>query len=196
MVGSNANKNKSAPTVAQFLYEVMFHHGGFDVQINDQGREFLNQVCDGLHKLTLVEQRVTSAYHPQANGLVEHQNRIIKNSLLKLLEDNHEMWPHIIERILFSHRVSRYSSTKYSSFIMSYNREPVLPIHVKHNLDRLKEGEIEDENQEPFDLEYFDVVFRSATKVRTLIRDNAVENVKAAEKKQKRDYDRRHMSNP
>ena len=44
--------HKSAPTVAQFLYEVMCHHGGFDVQINDQGREFLNQVCDGLHKLT------------------------------------------------------------------------------------------------------------------------------------------------
>ena len=89
---------------------------------------------------------MTSAYHPQANGLVECQNRTIKNSLLKLLVDNHEMWPHIIERILFAHRVSRYSSTKYSCFIMSYNREPVLPIHVKHNLDREQESEIEDEN--------------------------------------------------
>ena len=44
-------KNKFAPTVAQFLYEVMCRHGGFDVQINDQGREFVNQVCDGLLKL-------------------------------------------------------------------------------------------------------------------------------------------------
>ena len=62
-------KDKSAPTVAQFLYEVMCRHGCFDVQINDQGREFVNQVCDELHKLlTGVEQRVTYAYHPQANG--------------------------------------------------------------------------------------------------------------------------------
>ena len=189
-------KNKSAPTVAQFLNEVMCRHGGFDVQINDQGHEFVNQVCDGLHKLTSVEQRVTSAYHPQANGLVERQNRTIKNSLVKVLEDNHEMWPHIIEGILFAHRVSRHSSTKYSPFMMLYNREPVLPIDVKHNLDREKEGEIEDENQEPFDLEYFDVVFKSATKVRTLIKDDASENVKAAQKKQKHDYDRGHMSNP
>ena len=59
-----------------------------------------------------------------------------------------------------------------------------------------KEGEIEDENQEPFDLEYFDAVFKSATKVRTSIKDDAAENIKAAQKKQKRDYDRRHMSNP
>ena len=76
-------KDKSAPTVAQFLYEVMCRHGCFDIQINDQFREFVvNQVCDELHKLTGVEQRVTSAYHPQVNGLVERQNRTIRNSLV------------------------------------------------------------------------------------------------------------------
>ena len=142
-------KDKSAPTVAQFLYELMCHNGCFDVQINDQGRKFVNQVCEELHKLTGVEQRMTYAYHPQANGLVERQNRTIKNSLVKVLEDNHEMWPHIIERILFAHRVSRHSLTKYS-FMRLYKREPVLPIDVKHNLDREKKGEIESGNQEPF----------------------------------------------
>ena len=61
---AKAIKDKSAPTIAQFLYEVMCHHGCFEVQINDQGREFVNQVCNELHKLTGVQQRVTSAYHP------------------------------------------------------------------------------------------------------------------------------------
>ena len=63
-----------------------------------------------------------SAYHPQANALMERQNRTIKNSLIKVLEDNHEMWPHIIEGILFPHRVSRHSSTKHYPFMMLYNR--------------------------------------------------------------------------
>ena len=63
-------------------------------------------------------------------------------------------------------------------------------------MDREKEGEIEDENQEPFDLEYIEAVFKSATKVRTSIKGDAAENIKAAQKKQKRDYDCRHMSNP
>ena len=48
-------KNKYASTVAQFLYEVMCRHGCFDVQIDDQGREFVNQVCGELHKLIGVE---------------------------------------------------------------------------------------------------------------------------------------------
>ena len=106
------------------------------------------------------------------------------------------MRPNIIEGILFANRVSRHSSTKYSPFMMLHNREPALPIDVKHNLYREKEGEVEDGNQEQFDLEYFDAVFKSATKVRASIKDDAAENIKAAQKKQKRDYDRRHMSNP
>ena len=66
-------KDKSALTIAQFLYEVMRHHGYFEFEINDKGWEFVNEVYKQLHELAGVEQRVTSAYHPQANGLVEHQ---------------------------------------------------------------------------------------------------------------------------
>ena len=84
-------KDKSAPTIAQFLYEVMCRHGCFEIQINDQGLEFVNEVCKQLHDLTGEKQRVTSAYHPQANGLVERQNRTIKNFLVKVLEDYSEI---------------------------------------------------------------------------------------------------------
>ena len=40
---------------------------------------------------------------------------------------------------------------------------------------------------------FFDAIFSSATKVRTTILDDAAHNIKAAQKKQKRDYYRRHM---
>ena len=76
-------KDKSAKTIAQFFYELMYQDGCLEIQINDQGWEFVNKVCKQLHELTGVKQRVTSAYHPQANGLVERQNPAIKNSLVK-----------------------------------------------------------------------------------------------------------------
>ena len=79
---------------------------------------------------------------------------------------------------------------------MLYNREPVFPIDVKHNLDRKNEVKLKMKTKKPFDLEHFDAVFESATKVKTSIKDDAAENIKAAQKKQKRDYDHRHMSNP
>ena len=178
-------KDKSALTIAQFLQVLMCRHGCFEIQITDQGREFVNEVCKQLHELTGVEQRVKSADHPQGNGLVEHENQIIKNSLVKVLEDNPEKWPQIIGAILFAHRLSRHSSPKYSPFMLMHNCDPVLPIDVKHNLDKdenkeqeNKEGD-EDEEQ-PFDLDFFNTIFSSATKARTTITDDAANYIKAA----------------
>ena len=67
--------------VSQFLCESRY--GCFSIQINDQGREFVNSVSAELHRLnTGTIQRVTSANHPQANSLVERQKRTVKNSTL------------------------------------------------------------------------------------------------------------------
>ena len=88
----------------------MCRHGCVEIQINDQGREFVNAVSTNLHELTGVEQRVTSAYHPQSNGLVERENRTIKNALVKVLDEKPTEWPYIIECI-------RHSSTQYFSIL-------------------------------------------------------------------------------
>ena len=46
-----ATKDREVATVAQFLYEVMCRHGCCQVQINDQGREFVNEASTELHRL-------------------------------------------------------------------------------------------------------------------------------------------------
>ena len=134
----------------------MCRHGCFQIQINDKIRKFVNELCKQLHKLTGVEQRVTFAYHPQANGL-EHQNRIIKNCLVKVL---------------------------YYSVLMFLDKD--------ESNEREHRGGDGNEEQ-PFDLDFFGAIFSSTKKVRTTIADEAAENIKATQKKQKRDYDRRHF---
>ena len=51
-----------------------------------KGDNFFNGVYTCFHDLTGVEQHITSAKHPQSNGLVERQNRTIRNVLVKVLE--------------------------------------------------------------------------------------------------------------
>ena len=108
-------------TVAQFLYELICKHGCFAIQINDQGREFVNKVADELHSMTGTQHRVISAYHPQSNGLVESQNRTNKNALVKVFEQNPEQWPYVIDSALFAHRMSRRASTNDSPSYLMYN---------------------------------------------------------------------------
>ena len=103
-------KDKSASTVAQFLCEVICRHGCFEIQINDQRREFVNEVNMEFHKLTGAEQRITSAYQQYSNMLAERHNRTIKNFLVKVMENNPSKWSYIVERILFAHRVQSRAS--------------------------------------------------------------------------------------
>ena len=57
-------KSKEAIEVARFLYgDIVCCHGCVAIQINDQGREFVNSVSEALHTFTGTTQRITSAYH-------------------------------------------------------------------------------------------------------------------------------------
>lgn len=185
---AKAVKNKSASTVANFLYEIICRHGCIKIQINDQGKEFVNQVAENLHKMTGTEQRITSAYHPQTNGLCERQNRTIKDSLIKVLEEKAEHWPEVIDGVLFAHRVSVHTSTKYSPFFLLYNRHPTLPIDIRYNFTN-NEG-----NKNPYDYDTFQSVLHSALSIREATHNQASCNIKKAQEKQQRDYNNRHSN--
>ena len=75
---TNPTKNKDALTVAQVLYRLIFRHGCFEIQINDQETEFVNLASEEPLALTAVEQRITSSYHSQSNKLVKRRIHLIK----------------------------------------------------------------------------------------------------------------------
>ena len=105
---ARAIKNKEAVTVATFLYEEVYtKYGNPSIQINDQGREFVAEVSHRLHKLTGTEQRVTSAYHPQASFF------LIQTSLVKLLSaDYQKEWRKVLSGVIFAFNSAQYASTK------------------------------------------------------------------------------------
>ena len=70
---------------------------------------------------------MTFAYHPLSNGLVERQNRTIKNVLAEDLDQNPEQWPYVIDGVLFLHRVSRHASTNYLPFYLSITENQYFP---------------------------------------------------------------------
>ena len=149
------------------------------IQINDQGKEFVNEFSENLHEMTGIEQRITSAYHPQSNGLCERQNRTIKDSLVKVLEEKPKEWPNIIDGILFAHRVSIHYSTKYSPFFLMYNRHPILPIDIEYDL--IDNNADKEPESNP-----------SAALIREATNEKASQNIKKAQDKHQKDYNNRH----
>ena len=67
----------------------------------------LSIVCKlNFFQLTGAEHRVTSAYHPQSNGLTERFNQTLKTTLMKLINDEQNDWDEHLPVILFSYRTS------------------------------------------------------------------------------------------
>ncbi|CAK9297525.1 unnamed protein product [Gordionus sp. m RMFG-2023] len=101
------------------------HIAGQKIQINDQGREFVNEVSTNYHKLVGTMQRVTSAYHPQPNGMVERVNRTIQNALLKCIKDDQLTWTDALPGILFAYNTSDHESSKFTPFELIYGRKAI-----------------------------------------------------------------------
>ena len=81
--------------------------------VTDNGTEFdgdFEKMCKsfGLKHIR------TSAYHPQANGLVERFNGVLKRALYRLCENHPSSWPHLIPRVLRASRATRHSTTGLS----------------------------------------------------------------------------------
>ena len=96
--------------------------GFCEVLISDQGREFVNQVNTELFRFTGTEHRVTSAYHPQTNGLTERFNQTLQTALLKYVNDSQTDWDYHLPAILFAYRTSKQKATKYSPFELMFCR--------------------------------------------------------------------------
>ena len=96
-------------------------------------------------------------------------------------------WPYIIEGVLFTHRVSKHTSTKFSPLFLLYNHEPILPIDIKYAL--VNEG---NDSEQPFDKETFHAVLSSSKSIQEEVYQVAGENILCAQEKQQRNYNRRH----
>ena len=149
--------------------------------INDQGKKFVNEVSENLHKMTGTEQRITSAYHPQSNGLCESQNRTIKDSLVNVLEEKPKEWPSIIDSIFFAHRVSIHYSTKYSPFFLMYNCYPILLIDIKYDL--IDNNADKEPESNPYHTTTFQAVLESVPLIREATNEKASQNMKKAQAK-------------
>ncbi|KAL5487243.1 hypothetical protein EMCRGX_G019822 [Ephydatia muelleri] len=101
---ATALPDKTATGVAEFLFLCFTRHGCCKVKSSDQGREFVKQVNDELCRLCGIQCNMTSAYHPQSNGLDERFNQTLQRQLLKFVESEQNSWDQLLDAILFSYR--------------------------------------------------------------------------------------------
>lgn len=134
-----------------------------------------------------MSEHLTSAYHPQSNGLDERFNQTLQRQLLKFVEKEND-WDLYLDSVLFSYRVSKQDSTKFSPFFLVYGRQARLPIEFNMKPEKDDFGK-SDEEEEELDSNLDEHVEKMVS-----VRRKALENIKKAQERQKYYYDKKNCS--
>lgn len=125
-VESAALPNATASEVAAFfLHAIVLRHGAPSVLLSDRGRQFLSDTVDELLRACNTVHKVTSAYHPQCNGLTERFNRTLADMISMYVSADHSNWDLILPFVTYAYNTSVQSTTGFSPFHLVYGRTPV-----------------------------------------------------------------------
>ena len=120
-------KDRTAPTVAKCLAEMVWRHGVPTKIIHDRTAEFLSDVLQDTAAILGLKQLPTSGGHPQTDGLVERFNRTLKSMLTKLVEARGKNWDRLLCPVLLAYRTIPHSSSGETPFFLMYGRDCQLP---------------------------------------------------------------------
>jgi hypothetical protein len=127
--GRSLRSTKSR-SVARFLYEdVICRHGVCRYLVNDGGPE--NRLWTEILMETYGIQNVRiSAYHPQANGMVERGHQPVVDALSKLESNTLRPWPRRLHGVLWADRTTVRAATGMTPAAVMYGQDHTLPVEL------------------------------------------------------------------
>jgi len=124
----------TAANVAKFIYEEILMRHSCPLKIVVDGGPENKDIVDVLLKRYKVKRIQITAYHPQANGMIEVGHRPIANALSKMTKGGTtlgaEGWVAHLPAVLMAERTTVRVSTEMTPFHMLYGYDAVLPIEL------------------------------------------------------------------
>lgn len=134
--------DQTADSVAKALIATWFARFGIPTKITtDQGRQFESELFRSLGRYLGFRSSTTTAYHPQANGLIERQHRTIKAALRCHLLQRPTVWVEALPLVLLGLRSATKEDVGCSSAELLYGEPLRLPGELLANTSRTEQSE-------------------------------------------------------
>ena len=137
-------------------------------------------------------EEITSAFHPQANGLCERLNRSTQETLAKTMTEEKD-WVDMIPTVAFLHRTSMSASTNVAPLELILGSKPRVPIdiHMKYPTDEDLDHDITEEEAKNVADYCLSFNVEQMKKVKAAAIGRAKVNIANAKERYKRNYDKR-----
>jgi transposase InsO family protein len=118
-----ALKNKFAVTIAQTLLTLFCDIGFPKIIQSDNGTEFVNQVVAELTRLSHIDHRLITPYHPQANGVAERNIQTMLNIIRKSIKGTRKDWDLYLPATQLAMNTKVVSLHKSTPFSLMFGRQ-------------------------------------------------------------------------
>ncbi|UYV72847.1 hypothetical protein LAZ67_10000976 [Cordylochernes scorpioides] len=135
---TRAISNGSAEEVAKFMIEdVLLKHGAPRKLISDRGRTFISRTLKEINDFCGTIHRITSAYHPQTNGLTERLNKTLSDMLSMYVDVEQRNGDAVLPYVTFAYNTSQQESTGEKTSLEDYVESMVANTEDARQLARL-----------------------------------------------------------
>jgi hypothetical protein len=120
-----------ASTVAKLFMDNVVKRFGFPLSIvSDRDPRFVGDLWKGLMIQAGVRRKMSSAAHPQTDGVTEQANRTIASMARSYIENHPETWASHLPALEIAYNDSVNASTGYSPYFLCSGTNPVLPLSL------------------------------------------------------------------
>ena len=127
----NKDNPLSAAAVARIYFENIFRYYGLcSALVSDRDSRFVSAFWRELHKLCGTSLFMSTAYHPQSDGLTERANRTVITTLRCVLDEAGGDWADYLPHVEFAMNNAVNASTGMSPFFLCLGYHPRTPVSV------------------------------------------------------------------
>jgi transposase InsO family protein len=110
-----------------YATHIIAKHGAGSKLITNQGRNFTSSIFRETCKILGIKQLNTTAYHPQANGVIERFHKSVGEGLSHYVNASGNNWDTLVPFYLMAYRNIAHRTSEYSPFYLLHAREMILP---------------------------------------------------------------------
>ena len=98
-------------------------HGLPESVVSNRGPQFAVELTKELNRMLGIKTKLSTAFHPQTNGQMEHINQELEQYLWFFVDHRQKDWPEWLASAELAINNKAHSTTKISLFIANYERE-------------------------------------------------------------------------
>lgn len=129
-------QDKQAQTLAKAFVENLILVFGCPKNIkSDLGTEYKNEVFGKISQFLQLNQKFSTAYHPQTIGNLERNHRCLNEYLRSFTNELHDDWDSWLPYYCFCYNTTPNTDTQYTPFEIVFGKQANFPTYTLNNIE-------------------------------------------------------------